>query len=416
MELIMSEIYTGLDLISSLSEHFKNKVLFCDDIDDAIVDHAISNIDLYCPSCHDANDIDTKSRWLNAIETLEFASMAAKRVNNHWSIRLSDFLDAAIVARGHIISHKNSWWMFGAKAEQRILEYGLVAPWIYVKNYFETEYNSTRDNIDLVCNAWIDGELSYCDRSAMIDLFAKDDIIKQSYKKALSSRCTVQRVFDLPACFRKHHLFELSLPHLNRNCRLVSIYNHDSGLLMAKGDVIVCEKWKTDRTILFDIGDDIIGNLFVKFERIETRIADNLGFAVSALNDVKDDPDFSESLAFEIAKTSINLLLSDSDFLDNMIKQSVLFDSGELIDDENVSILETILRIRVGLEAILYRYLDTELLRLVSDLDDILKSLSSAMLAIPEDSYYNILDDVEPEENAWWGTRFYLDRDVPLPR
>lgn len=74
------------------------------------------------------------------------------------------------------------------------------------------------------------------------------------------------------------------------------------------------------------------------------------------------------------------------------------------------------MRIRVGLDVILYRYLDTELFHLVSNLDDILKPLNSAILAIPEDSYYNILDEVEPEENAWWGTRLYLDRYISLPR
>lgn len=412
----MSKVYTGLDLILSLSEHYKNKVLFYDDIDESIVNHAIENIELYCPSHPDSDDEETKSIWLNTIETLEFASIAAKQVSCDWSNRLSEFLDAVIVARGRIIAYKGSWWMFGAKADKGQLKHGLVAPWIYITNYFDAEYNSNRDNIDRVCNAWIDGDLSYRDRSALVDLWVKDAIIKESYKTALSKRCDVQRIFALPSCFRNHPVFELSLPHLGSHYRLVSVSNDDSGLLVVKGNVTVREKWTPGGTILFDIGDDIIGNLFVKFEKIETSFTDNLGFAVSALNDVKNDPDFSESRAFEIAKTSINLLLSDSDFLDNMIDQSVLFDSGVLIEDDNVSLLETVLGIRVGLEVILYRYLDTNLFHLVSNLDDILKPLNSAILAIPEDSYYNILDEVEPEENAWWGTRLYLDRYISLPR
>jgi hypothetical protein len=359
------------------------------------------------------DDPDARFAWLSGVETLARAAVAAGALaaDHEWAAEVRAALREALEGRKESFAAARGWWRFGALARR-----GDLPPWAWMRPGVET--GEVRADLpeaerEPVVAAWIGGELAAADAEAVGEFVTSTEDWKLAYRRALSPWCESTTTLDLPAALRLDPIVEVPLPHLEAGaaCRVRSVQDGVS-LSWPKRDPVVA-KWDENDRASAVAGDEVTGELGLSFERLEADAGAVSYAACAGLARTVRDPDWPAATAVPFAAGVVDALGENTAWRETLGRAARDFDAGETVDGDDLLLVERAIEARAGLDVLIYRYLDPALGNAVAALDARLAGVADAVLAVPGETYLEIIEDADPETGSWWAARLDLDRALP---
>jgi hypothetical protein len=394
--------------------------IWLDDVPADFALEAAEDMDLFFPAeTPEEDDPGGQERWLSALETLALAARvaAALPASCSWAAGLTSTLEKAIASREECLARGNGWWRFGRSADEGRKRYGeTLSPWRLIRDgssIGEIAAGSSDDAVGIAISSWMCEDLSLRDNDAVRDLVVGDTRWKDAYRAEIARRCDETGVVAVPGALRLSPVFVVPLSHLGEGNRLEARVTDDGLSVTWPGRTRLLLTWNDAGRIEQRIGDEITGDLQLRFTRIDGDLFVTSFAATSALAEIESDPDFPEDRAIEVARAAVGLLDDDNGWRGRLARIANDFNKGKTVDADGVLLVERAIEARASLDALVYRYLNVDLAGLVSELDQRFAEAADAVLVVPEERYYDILEFAMPAPGIWWAAYIDLDREIP---
>jgi hypothetical protein len=366
------------------------------------------------------SDLDDRMSWLRGVELLELARRACLALGPDvaWASGLVGVLQDALDTRERAVAQSAGWWRLGRVAEDAIFGGDPRPPWSWIGSGVEVgevHRELDEDAREVVVECWVRGDLAEADHRGVLALVVGHEVWRRCYREVLGRWLRLIRVVAVPPALGPAILRSFPLPHLGRGARgEVRLAGDGLALSWPRGgaDAPLSLVWEGD-SIEYVIRDEVAGEVTLRFERVAPDLGATTAAALSALVKVQRDPDWPRESAHAAARAAMALLSDDEAWRGSLSRSAEDFREGRLVEEEDVLLVERALEVRAALDTVLFRYLDPDFGKALKVLDERLADVADAVLAVPGERYYELLELAEPEAGSWWAAWQDLDDAVP---
>ncbi|MFW6087323.1 MAG: S16 family serine protease [Myxococcota bacterium] len=349
--------------------------------------------------------------WLERIERLALAERALRDVEAlRWVHRpLLRFLESA----QRMLRRAADPWRYGRRAEAS----GDWLPWSELRARIDAEPFPERP--EEVVRAWMDGALA-TEHDRRVNERVRTDARWQSAYRALVAQeaAVVEMTQYHPAwsldiareegdLASARTLLSVPLPHAGG---ILEVRQHAEGTVW---DL----PWGTDGVRVphgreaFRWGDEVLGNLSTRIEADAPSDRGDFEHGVRCLMEALREE--RRDGRVEEAARAIVAAYRGGPLVEALTEAARTFEAGDDPDDETTAWVAAALQGRLVLEEAAAVVSDDTILDELVAADDALAPHADAVLLLSDEAYENIVGELELDEEAWWGVRVALRREVP---
>lgn len=398
---------SGAELFQFLSSEGAFQETELQEFSEQLIEDCLDWVEAICSTSElETENSDERAEWLYSVERVVRARDRAMESSLTSLKRLGKMLDGKLHQWKQMVHESPGWWMMAGKAP--------VEPWSWPSSGMTT--NELR--VDLpdpivatVIWRWFSAWL-HPDDLDFVQTQVRDNVgvWGSNYRQVLCEVCRLSNIMELPIPLSYRLVTRFPTPAgefvVNRT---------EQGVLAIPPDKEPVElSWNAEDQIQHWVEVTGGNRVELQYRRIHPDADVETQASLSALASAIAEPDFPFTGAFDIVRAVASMLIGDSSWSEQIHEVARLFrDTDDFVEDEDWKHVARAVQARVLLESISLRYLSGELDSILRRMDQSMAYAANAVLAIPLETYQEILGDTVPTAGTWWSARYDLEQALP---